>query len=102
MRLLVTRPAADAVEIKAHLVAQGHEVLIEPLVEISFEDADPIEVVGVQALVATSRNGLRALANSPDFDEALNLPVFAVGPGTAATARALGMTQVLKGPATAR
>ncbi len=102
MRLLITRPAADSVELKAHLLGQGHEVLIEPLVEINFEDTDPIELAGVQALVATSRNGLRALAHSPEFDLALSLPVFAVGPGTTATARALGMTHVLKGPATAR
>ncbi len=102
MRLLVTRPEADAITLRAHLVAQGHEVLIEPLITIRFDDADPIELEGVQALIATSRNGLRALAASPAFEAALMLPLFAVGPGTAATARALGFRHVVKGPGTGR
>ncbi|MCL4767227.1 MAG: uroporphyrinogen-III synthase [Hyphomicrobiaceae bacterium] len=102
MRLLVTRPEPDAAALRAHLVAQGHEVLIEPLITIRFDNADPIELDGVQALIATSRNGLRALAASPAFDDALMLPLFAVGPGTAATARALGFRQVVKGPGTGR
>jgi uroporphyrinogen-III synthase len=83
-------------------VAQGHEVLIEPLIKVRFENADPIELEGVQALIATSRNGLRALAASPAVDEARALLVFAVGPGTAATARALGFQNVIKGPGTGR
>jgi uroporphyrinogen-III synthase len=102
MRLLVTRPEPDASELKAHLVARGHEVLIEPLVTISFDEGDPIELEGVQALIATSRNGLRALARRPAIEQARALPVFAVGPGTAATGRALGFEQVIRGPSGAR
>lgn len=102
MRVLVTRPEPDATAMKAHLVAQGHEVLIEPLMEIRFDDLDPIELDGVQALIATSRNGLRALAASPELDAARRLPLFAVGPGTAATARGLGFEIVIKGPGTGR
>ena len=102
MRLLVTRPEPDATAMKAHLVAQGHEVLIEPLMAIRFDDLDPIELEGVQALVATSRNGVRALAASPEFEDARALPLFAVGPGTAGAARALGFEQVIQGPGTGR
>lgn len=102
MRLLVTRPEPDATALRAHLTAQGHEVLVEPLITIRFDDADPIEVEGVQALIATSRNGLRALASSPAIEEARSLPLFAVGPGTAATAKALGFQHVIKGPGTGR
>jgi uroporphyrinogen-III synthase len=102
VRLLVTRPEPDATILKARLIAQGHEVLVEPLIEIDFEDTDPIEVVGAQALIATSRNGVRALVASPGFEEARFLPLFAVGPGTAASARAAGFTMVLQGPATGR
>ena len=102
MRLLVTRPEPDATELKARLVAQGHEVVIEPLITIGFDDADPIELEGVQALIATSRNGLRALASRPAVEQARSLPLFAVGPGTAATARALGFEHVIKGPSGAR
>lgn len=102
MRLLVTRPEPDAAALRAHLIAQGHEVLIEPLITIRFDNADPIELDEVQALIATSRNGLRALAASPALEQAQALPLFAVGPGTAATARALGFQHVIKGPGTGR
>ena len=102
MRLLVTRPEPDATALRAHLIAQGHEVLIEPLITIRFDDADPIELDGAQALIATSRNGLRALAASPVLEQAQSLPLFAVGPGTAATAKALGFRNVIKGPGTGR
>lgn len=102
MRLLVTRPEPDAMALRAHLIAQGHEVLIEPLINVSFDDADPIELDEVQALIATSRNGLRALAASPALEQAQSLPLFAVGPGTAATAKALGFRHVIKGPGTGR
>jgi uroporphyrinogen-III synthase len=102
MRLLVTRPEPDAAELKAQLIARGHEVLIEPLVTISFDDCDPIDLEGIQALIATSRNGLRALARRPIVGQARALPVFAVGPGTAATARALGFEHVIQGSSGAR
>lgn len=102
MRLLVTRPEPDATALRAHLIAQGHEVLIEPLINIRFDNADPIELDEVQALIATSRNGLRALAASPALEQAQSLLLFAVGPGTAATAKALGFRHVIKGPGTGR
>lgn len=102
MRLLVTRPEPDATALRAHLIAQGHEVLIEPLITISFDNTDPIELEDVQALIATSRNGLRALAEGPVLEDARSVPLFAVGPGTAATARGLGFEHVIKGPGTGR
>ncbi|RPF98039.1 MAG: uroporphyrinogen-III synthase, partial [Rhizobiales bacterium TMED162] len=34
MRLLVTRPALDAVGLADILAAQGHDVLISPMIEI--------------------------------------------------------------------
>ena len=98
MRLLVTRPEEDAVAFKAHLVALGHQVTIEPLLTISTADADPIELEGAPAIIATSRNGLRALAGSEQLDAAKLLPLFAVGPGTAAVARSLGFTAIVEGP----
>lgn len=98
MRLLVTRPEPDATTLKAHLVARGHDVFIEPLLDVDFDGCDPIEIDGIQALIATSKNGLRALARSPVFGAARRLRVYAVGPGTAATAKALGFASVVQGP----
>ncbi len=102
MRLLVTRPEEDAVAFKAELIALGHQVTIEPLLKISTEDADPIELDDAQALIATSRNGLRALAKTQQLEAAKPLPLFAVGPGTAMVARGLGFTNIVEGPSSAR
>jgi uroporphyrinogen-III synthase len=98
MRLLVTRPKADAVELQAHLMARGHSVKIAPVLDVDFTTADPIDLTDVQALIATSKNGLRALARDSVFDQARALTVYAVGPGTAATAKALGFQRIYKGP----
>jgi uroporphyrinogen-III synthase len=102
MRLLVTRPEPDATTLKNRLVEKGHTVTIEPLITITHDGAETPEFDGAQALIATSRNGLRAIAHLPDIDAAKELPLFVVGPGTAATAAALGFRQIIKGPATAR
>jgi uroporphyrinogen-III synthase len=101
MRLLVTRPEEDAVVFKAQLIAQGHTVTIEPLLRISTANADEIDLDGAQAIIATSRNGLRALAAGPQLEAAKALPMFAVGPGTAATARGLGFATIIEGPSNA-
>ena len=102
MRIWVTRPEQDAAVLRARLVAQGHEVVVEPLLIIDFKEADPIEPVGVQALIATSRNGVRAAAESIEADYLRQLPLFAVGPGTASTAEALGFERIVRGPSTAQ
>src|SRR5262245_44640039 len=88
MRLLVTRPEPDALKLGALLEEAGHEATIEPLLSVSFEGGEPIELEGAQALIATSRNALRALKDSPaQLAEAKGLPLFAVGKATAAEAR---------------
>ncbi|HXF55308.1 MAG TPA: uroporphyrinogen-III synthase [Hyphomicrobiaceae bacterium] len=102
MRLLVTRPEPDAGELKARLEALGHDVLIEPLISIRFEGAEDVDLTGAQALIATSRNGVRALATSRAMHDARSLPLYAVGPGTAAAAKELGFDQVITGPRAAR
>ena len=42
MRLLVTRPEPEAQRLKARLEELGHEVTVEPLLAVSFDDPDPI------------------------------------------------------------
>lgn len=98
MRLLVTRPEPDATTLKAQLIALGHEVLVEPLIRVAFDPLEELELDDAQALIATSRNALRGLAQSPHASAARALALYAVGPGTAATARALGFETVLQGP----
>ena len=102
MRLLVTRPEPDALKLRAALEEHGHHATVEPLLQVSFEDADPVDLDGVQALIATSRNGLRALKSHPALAEARALPLFAVGGATAKEARALGFEMVVTGAGTAQ
>jgi uroporphyrinogen-III synthase len=101
MRLLITRPEPDALKLNGILEEAGHEAVVEPLLSVSFEDAEPIDLDGAQALIATSRNALRALRGSPALAEARHLPLFAVGKATAAEARALGFETVVTGAGTA-
>src|SRR5512145_2562559 len=101
MRLLVTRPEPDAMKLGAVLEEAGHEAVIEPLLSVSFAEGDAVDLEGAQALIATSRNALRALKASPALPEARRLPLFAVGRATAAEARALGFETVVTGAGTA-
>lgn len=101
MRLLVTRPEPDAGRQAEQLAARGHEAVLAPLLDIAFDPAAPLELAGAQAVIATSRNALRALAAHPAFGEAQRLPLLAVGDATAEEARALGFADVTIGPGTA-
>lgn len=82
MRLLITRPQPDAGEIATELERRGHRCVIAPLMTVVTHAVD-LPLSGVQALLLTSRNGVRALAAATPRR---NIPVLAVGPGTAAAA----------------
>ena len=90
-RLLVTRPEADARALAEALARRGHEAVVEPLMAIVRRDDATIDLAGVQALLFTSANGVRAFAAACD-ERALR--VFAVGRATAAAARAAGFARV--------
>ncbi|MGE0024601.1 MAG: uroporphyrinogen-III synthase [Hyphomicrobium sp.] len=105
MHLLLTRPdpspdswpEPDALE--AGLVGHGHTVTRAPLLTVQLAGAMP-RLAGVQALIVTSRNALRAVAPIPEA--ALALPLLAVGPATSALARRLGFRTVIEGPGDGR
>jgi uroporphyrinogen-III synthase len=101
MRLLITRPEPDALKLAAVLEELGHEATVEPLLSVTFDGADPIDLDGAQALIATSRNALRALKASPALAEARAMPLFAVGRATATEGRTLGFETVVTGAGTA-
>lgn len=100
MRILVTRPGPDAEREAERLAALGHEAVIAPLLVIEFAGDVPLQLDGAQALIATSRNALRALAAHPELGTALALPLLAVGEGTARQAQELGFADVTIGPGT--
>jgi uroporphyrinogen-III synthase len=101
LRLLVTRPEPDALKLAGVLEELGHESTVEPLLSVSFDGGEPVDVDSAQAIIATSRNALRALKSSPALAAARSLPLFAVGRATAAEGRALGFETVVTGAGTA-
>lgn len=102
MQLLITRPQPDAGEQAKKLKALGHETIVSPLFEIEFLEFTPLPLIEAQALIATSRNALRALAQSSDLQAALKLPIFTVGAATAELARDLGFGNIHQGDGAAQ
>jgi uroporphyrinogen-III synthase len=99
MRVLITRPIEDANATAAILRERGYEPVIKPLLEIYYrEDAD-ISLEGVQAILATSANGIRAIARKTVRRDVV---VFAVGAQTAEAARAAGFPNVRSADGDAR
>ncbi|MEQ8968495.1 MAG: uroporphyrinogen-III synthase, partial [Azospirillaceae bacterium] len=90
-RWLIPRPAEDAARTAAALAARGHEGVSAPVLAIDTADPDPIDLDGVQAVLFTSANGVRAFAR---LTGARGLPAFAVGAQTAAAAREAGFSDV--------
>lgn len=91
MRVLVTRPFEDAHETAALLRARGHQAVIAPLLKLNFHSGPEINLAGIQAILATSANGVRAIARRTARRD---LPLFAVGPQTAEVAHASGFADV--------
>jgi uroporphyrinogen-III synthase len=100
MHLLLTRPdTGEPDALQAALAEAGHHITNAPLLTVTPAGAMP-SLEGVQGLIATSRNGLKAVAPLPAA--ALALPLFAVGPATGALGHALGFRKVIEGPGTGR
>jgi uroporphyrinogen-III synthase len=94
MRLLVTRPEADAQRTAVSLSARGHRVRPAPLLQIEMIPGADIGSSPWQAVLMTSANAARAIALHPRLAELIALPVLAVGRRTAAAARAAGFSDV--------
>ncbi len=101
MHVLITRPAADGEIAKERIERLGLRATLEPLVGIVPVAIPAASLTGAHGLIATSRNALKALAGSPALVPALSLPLYVVGPGTAALARDLGFTDITEGHGTA-
>ena len=91
MKILITRPQEDGKEIAARLAERGHQALLAPLLTPRFHDGPEPDLKGVQAILATSANGIRALRPRTARRD---IPIFAVGPQTAKEARDAGFTNV--------
>ncbi len=91
MRLILTRPMEDSQALAAELDAMGVESLIEPLLSITFPSGPEPDLDGVQALLATSANGVRAFAQA---SRRRDLPLYGVGDATARAAGDAGFAAV--------
>ena len=91
MRVLLTRPLADSEQLAALLRSRGHDVVLSPVMEIRFLEGPPLTLEEIQAVVASSANGIDALARRTSVRD---VPVFAVGPQTSEAARAAGFANV--------
>ena len=91
MRILVTRPREEGEAIARRLAAMGHQTLLAPLLSVKFLDGAPLDLAGIQAVLVTSANGVRALVRRTPNRHAA---IFAVGPQSAAAAREAGFLRV--------
>lgn len=90
-RILITRPREDAQPLAELLAGHGIASLIEPLMRAEVVAGGLLDLDGVQALIATSANGVRAFAAR---DPRRSLPVCAVGDATARAASEVGFGEV--------
>ena len=87
MRVIVTRPRAQARPLVEALELLGATVVECPLIEIERTSDEPVDAAGYDWLVVTSPNGADEIAV-----RGRNLPaIAAVGPGTAEALRAHGI-----------
>jgi uroporphyrinogen-III synthase len=91
MHALITRPLEDAKPLAELLAGRGVACTVEPLLEIAPDPAATIDLDGVQAVLFTSANGVRAFAAKSSRRD---LPVLTVGDGSATVARDAGFSDV--------
>jgi uroporphyrinogen-III synthase len=93
MHLLVTRPLPDAERTAQALRERGHRVTLVPVLQL-----EVIEVAlgdgPYAAVVMTSANAARAIAQYPRLASLTALPVFTVGAHTATAVRRIGFARV--------
>ena len=95
MRLLVTRPAPDNARTAEVLRARGHDVTLAPVLRVE-TDADADLGAGPWgAVLITSVNAVRAVADHPRRETCLRVPAFCVGRRSADAARAAGFAEVV-------
>jgi uroporphyrinogen-III synthase len=95
VRILLTRPEADAQRTATALRARGHEAIVAPLLRIEIlSDAD-LGAGPWAGIVVTSANAVRAVAAHRRHNELRGVAVFTVGERTAQAMRAAGFTNVI-------
>ena len=93
MKVVLTRPDPDNDALSDALSTHGIACLVAPMLTIEATDVPGLGAAlsEAQAILATSANGIRALASAA---EGRDVPLIAVGDATAAAARQAGFAQV--------
>ena len=94
MRLLLTRPDADAQRTAAALRALGHEAIIAPLLRIAVTADAEIGSGPWAAILITSAKAAHAIATHTAVTQFHALPVFTVGQRSAQAMAAAGFADV--------
>ena len=91
-RALITRPQEDAAAIAVALARRGITPVLAPMMHTEFFPVEiDADLARAQAVLFTSRNGVRAFSRVSDRRD---VPVFAVGDSTASLARDNGFSAV--------
>lgn len=91
MHILITRPEFDNQALQSLLGEMSIESTSAPLLEIIYEDGSTLNLAGVQALLFTSANGVRAFVRRSDVR---NILALAVGDATARELEQNGFTKI--------
>ena len=91
MKVLITRSEVDAEPLAVLLNARQIATLIDPMISIELTPGPPLDLSGVQALLMTSANGVRAYCGR---NLERHIPLFAVGDATAREAMIYGFENI--------
>jgi uroporphyrinogen-III synthase len=94
MRIWMTRPGEDAAAAAELLSQRGHRVHCAPLMRIVLPARRRLALDGVQAFLATSANGVRALIHHRGDAATFGIAIMCVGEATAQAARLAGFARV--------
>ena len=94
--ILITRPQPEADALQRRLRDMGIACLAQPLLDIRFLDGEGLAGAAPQAVLATSANGVRALARQEKYPRR-GAPLLAIGAATAREARQAGFAPVWSG-----
>ncbi len=83
MRILLTRPRHESEALAHILTALGHEIVMEALLSVVFDNEVKIVSNNPQAIIITSVNGARGFSNHIHADHYRQVPVYVVGAATA-------------------
>ncbi len=92
VRVLITRSREDAAHLMRELDSRNIQAILAPLLTITYLAGSVVNLEGVQALLMTSVNGVRAFSAR---SEERGLLVVAVGDATARAAKGYGFDNVI-------